>query len=166
MSAGPVAELLVATGEAMESLGERIGAVLGAGDVVLLSGELGAGKTTLTRGIGRGMGVRGPVSSPTFVLARVHPSLSGAGPALVHVDAYRLGAPVELLDLDLDFESAAVIVEWGDGMLDDVATSWLRIRIDRDTGAGAAGDDFDGDAPRRVRLEGHGDRWLDLRGLA
>ena len=160
-----VAELDVATSEAMEALGERLGAVLRRGDLVLLSGELGAGKTTLTRGIGTGMRVRGPVTSPTFVLSRVHPPVGDADVPLVHVDAYRLGSAAELLDLDLDFEGAAVVVEWDDGLLDGVAESWLRIRIEREIGAG--GDlDFDGDAPRLVRLEGHGPGWTELRGLA
>jgi len=196
-----VAEHVITTSEAMGLLGERIGAVLRRGDLVILSGELGAGKTTLTRGIGAGMRVRGPVTSPTFVLARVHPPLVDGGVPLVHVDAYRLGSAVELLDLDLDFEGAAVVVEWGDGLLDGVADSWLRVRIERATGADAAGaepgadasggdrhgwraasqlepavrdgarhsahgTDFDGDAPRAVRLEGHGPGWADLRGLA
>ncbi|MFM9785724.1 tRNA (adenosine(37)-N6)-threonylcarbamoyltransferase complex ATPase subunit type 1 TsaE, partial [Streptomyces scabiei] len=82
------------------------------GDVVVLTGPLGAGKTTLTRGIGAGLGIRGPVQSPTFVIARTHPSLVGGAP-LVHVDAYRLGAAVELDDLDIDVEHSVVIVEWG-----------------------------------------------------
>lgn len=161
------AEFVVETAEAMESFGERLGAVLRRGDLIVLSGELGAGKTTLTRGVGTGMGVRGPVTSPTFVLSRVHPSIGGSGVPLVHVDAYRLGSALELLDLDLDFDGAAVVVEWGDGLLDGVADSWLRIRIDRATGAdGPAEASFDGDAPRRVRLEGHGADWAGLRGLA
>ena len=89
------------TAEDTRAWGERLGAVLRAGDLVVLTGDLGAGKTTLTQGIAEGLGVRGPVTSPTFVIARVHPSLVG-GPALVHVDAYRLGGLAELDDLDLD----------------------------------------------------------------
>ena len=86
----------------MHELGLELGKALRAGDVLVLTGPLGAGKTTLTRGIGEGLGVRGPVTSPTFVLARTHPSL-GEGPPLVHVDAYRLNSAVELDDLDIDF---------------------------------------------------------------
>ncbi|MGN6444437.1 tRNA (adenosine(37)-N6)-threonylcarbamoyltransferase complex ATPase subunit type 1 TsaE [Amnibacterium sp.] len=134
----------------MHELGVRLGRDLRAGDLVVLTGPLGAGKTTLTRGIGEGLGVRGPVSSPTFVLARTHPSLVG-GPPLVHVDAYRLGSPAELDDLDLDLEASVVIVEWGAGMVDGMADSVLEIRIER------AADDT-----RTVELEGIGPRWAAL----
>ena len=95
---------------------------LGAGDLVILSGELGAGKTTFTQGLAEGLGVRGPITSPTFVLARVHPSLVG-GPALVHVDAYRLGGLAELDDLDLDasVDESVTVVEWGEGKAEVLA---------------------------------------------
>jgi tRNA threonylcarbamoyl adenosine modification protein YjeE len=132
---------------AMHALGLRLGSVLRAGDLVVLTGPLGAGKTTLTRGIGEGLGVRGPVSSPTFVLARTHPSLV-AGPPLVHVDAYRLSSPAELDDLDLDYETSVVIVEWGAGMVDGIADSLLEIRIERED-----------DDTRTVELDGTGPRW-------
>nr|WP_268234416.1 tRNA (adenosine(37)-N6)-threonylcarbamoyltransferase complex ATPase subunit type 1 TsaE [Mycetocola zhadangensis] len=122
--------------EAMHDLGIRLGRDLRAGDLLVLTGPLGAGKTTLTRGIGEGLGVRGPVTSPTFVLARTHPNLTG-GPPLVHVDAYRLSSAAELDDLDIDFAGSVVIVEWGRGMLDGIATSWLDVEIERPTGAGA-----------------------------
>ena len=92
----------IATADGMEAFGRALGGILRAGDLVVLTGPLGAGKTTLTRGIGEGLNVRGPVTSPTFVLARTHPSLSGGAP-LVHVDAYRLGSALELDDLDIDF---------------------------------------------------------------
>lgn len=144
----------IADADAMESLGRRLGAVLRRGDLVLLSGELGAGKTTLTRGIGEGMRVRGPITSPTFVLSRVHPPLDAGGVPLVHVDAYRLGSAAELDDLDLDFDGAAVVVEWGDGLLDGVAESWLRIRIDRSHGD---------DELRHLAIEGHGPQWAASR---
>lgn len=149
--------LSIETAEEMEALGRRIGALLRSGDLVVLRGDLGAGKTTLTRGIGEGMGVRGPVTSPTFVLARVHPPVSGEVP-LVHVDAYRLADARELDDLDLDFAGAATVVEWGDGLLDGVAESWLHVSIDRPHGAGSAPTDVD-DTPRDVEVEFVGPRW-------
>lgn len=144
----------------MESLGRELGERLRAGDLVVLTGPLGAGKTTITRGIGDTLGVRGPVTSPTFVLARTHPSLVD-GPPLVHVDAYRLGSALELDDLDIDFARSVVVVEWGSGMLDGVAESWLDVTIARPTGA-AATDPGESDEPRTVTIEGHGPRWEDL----
>jgi tRNA threonylcarbamoyladenosine biosynthesis protein TsaE len=122
----------VPTAEDMHELGIRFAGLLRAGDLVVLDGPLGAGKTTLSRGIGEGLGIRGPVTSPTFVLARTHPSLVG-GPPLVHVDAYRLGSALELDDLDIDFERSVVVVEWGSGMLDGVADAWYEVRIERPT---------------------------------
>lgn len=175
--------LVVADGVGMRALGRRIGRLLRAGDVVLLDGPLGAGKTTLTQGIAAGLEVRGPVTSPTFVIARVHPSLVG-GPALVHVDAYRVGSGLEIddLDLDADLDSAVTVVEWGAGPARRLADERLEVRIDRsvgrDAGAGA-GDDravdpavtvtaepAPGDPwavptpdPRQVRVTGVGARW-------
>jgi tRNA threonylcarbamoyladenosine biosynthesis protein TsaE len=113
-------EAAIATADDMHELGIRLGTQLRAGDLLVLTGPLGAGKTTLTRGIGEGLGVRGPVTSPTFVLARTHPNLSD-GPPLVHVDAYRLSSAAELDDLDIDYAGSVVIVEWGRGMLDGIA---------------------------------------------
>ena len=116
-------------------MGER----LRPGDVVVLSGPLGAGKTVLARGIGTGLGVRGPVTSPTFVIAREHPTLPGGrGVPLVHVDAYRLGGMAELDDLDLDTDllAAAVVVEWGEGIAERLADEHLLIRLQRPSGAG------------------------------
>jgi tRNA threonylcarbamoyl adenosine modification protein YjeE len=157
----------IETTEDMHALGRELGGVLRAGDLVVLSGPLGAGKTTLTRGIGEGLGVRGPITSPTFVLARTHPSLIGGAP-LVHVDAYRLSSALELDDLDIDFTRSVVVVEWGDGMLDGVAESWLEVRIERPTGAderqdaGGAqdqGEVGEADEPRTVTVTGFGPRW-------
>jgi tRNA threonylcarbamoyl adenosine modification protein YjeE len=151
--------------EAMEAFGRELAAELRAGDLVVLTGPLGAGKTTLTRGIGEGLGIRGPVQSPTFVLARTHPSLVG-GPPLVHVDAYRLGTAAELEDLDLDFDRSVVIVEWGAGLLDGVSDSWLDLVIERRTGDAATAtddDDLDADEPRIVTVTGHGPRWAGTR---
>ncbi|HET8779499.1 MAG TPA: tRNA (adenosine(37)-N6)-threonylcarbamoyltransferase complex ATPase subunit type 1 TsaE [Agromyces sp.] len=167
---------------AMEAFGRELGGQLRAGDLVVLTGPLGAGKTTLTRGIGAGLRVRGPVQSPTFVLARTHPSLAG-GPPLVHVDAYRLGSADLLDDLDLDCAHSVVVVEWGAGLLDDVADSWLDVVIERPEGvdaeladaatASGTADDADAaspadaanaeflgaDEPRRLTLRGYGPRW-------
>jgi tRNA threonylcarbamoyladenosine biosynthesis protein TsaE len=157
-----VIHLEIATPEAMESLGHRIGSALRAGDLVVLVGELGAGKTTLTRGIGEAMGVRGPVTSPTFVLSRVHPPLAGGGPALVHIDGYRLSGPRELDDLDVDWDGAVAVVEWGEGLLDGIAEAWLRVAIDRPHGATVVPEDADGAAPRRLEISGVGTRGAEL----
>jgi tRNA threonylcarbamoyladenosine biosynthesis protein TsaE len=141
--------------DAMEALGRELGALLRAGDLLVLTGPLGAGKTTFTRGLGEGLGVRGPVTSPTFVIARTHPSLV-EGPPLVHVDAYRLGSAVELDDLDIDFARSVVVVEWGAGMLEGVAEAWLDITVDRPTGAGDE-QPVEGEEPvepRAVRFRG------------
>jgi tRNA threonylcarbamoyl adenosine modification protein YjeE len=127
---GPVAEFRVPTGAAMRALGRRLAGLLRPGDLVVLNGPLGAGKTTLVQGIGAGLDVRGPVTSPTFVIARVHPAL-GTGPALVHADAYRLSTPAEVddLDLDADLENSVTVVEWGGGLVEGLAPSWLDITI-------------------------------------
>jgi tRNA threonylcarbamoyl adenosine modification protein YjeE len=148
----------ISTPEQMHELGLELGRELRAGDVLVLTGPLGAGKTTLTRGIGEGLGVRGPVTSPTFVLARTHPSLVD-GPPLVHVDAYRLNSAVELDDLDIDFPHSVVVVEWGAGMVEDLVDSWLDVVIERPEGANAGelGDELV--EPRTVTLTGHGPRW-------
>ncbi len=138
---------LVETAEEMQRLGERIGRELRAGDLLLLNGELGAGKTTLTRGIGQALGVKGTVSSPTFVLARTH--RTEAGTPLVHIDAYRLGSALELDDLDIDFENSIVVVEWGRDFLDDVAGHWLQIEMDRSRA----------DEVRELTISSHGERW-------
>jgi tRNA threonylcarbamoyladenosine biosynthesis protein TsaE len=112
--------------------GRALGSLLRAGDLVLLSGSLGAGKTALTKGIAAGMGVAGTVTSPTFVIARVHPAAPG-GVALVHVDAYRLAGAVELddLDLDTDLTASAVVVEWGDGVAEQLSDARLVIELQR-----------------------------------
>ena len=120
----------------MRDLGRRLAALLRAGDLVILAGPLGAGKTTLVQGIGAGLGVRGPVTSPTFVIARVHPVVAGPGPALVHADAYRLGSigEVDDLDLDTDAASAVTVVEWGSGLAEGLAEDRLEISIEPDSG--------------------------------
>jgi tRNA threonylcarbamoyladenosine biosynthesis protein TsaE len=115
------------------AFGRALGDLLRAGDLVVLTGGLGAGKTTLTQGIGEGLGVRGPVTSPTFVIARVHPSTVG-GPSLVHVDAYRLGGSLELDDLDLDasVDESVTVVEWGHGLAEDLSEDRLEVVLEVD----------------------------------
>ncbi|MDT0308544.1 tRNA (adenosine(37)-N6)-threonylcarbamoyltransferase complex ATPase subunit type 1 TsaE [Streptomyces sp. DSM 44917] len=150
-------ELTVPDADRMRELGRRLAAFLRAGDLVLLTGELGAGKTTLTRGLGEGLKVRGAVTSPTFVIARVHPSL-GSGPPLVHVDAYRLGGGLEEmedLDLDVALPESVVVVEWGEGRVEELAEDRLHVVIRR-----GAGDTPEGSAdPRSVTVTGVGPRW-------
>lgn len=143
--------LTLPTPEDTRRVGERLAAVLRAGDLLILTGDLGAGKTTLTQGLGAGLGVRGPVTSPTFVIARVHPSLTG-GPELVHVDAYRLGDAAELddLDLDTDLDEAVTVVEWGSGLAEALSSDRLELRLER------AADDV-----RTLTLTPVGARWLD-----
>lgn len=177
--AGPVMreELTVVSAGDMLALGRRLAAVLLPGDLVVLSGDLGAGKTTLVQGIGAGLGVRGPITSPTFVIARVHPSLTG-GPALVHADAYRLNSPAEVDDLDLDasLETSVTVVEWGGGLVEGLAPDRLDVSIvpaapptpgpgPGGAPGGAGPDNGPDQEPRTVRLEGHGARWEGADGL-
>ena len=139
--------------ESMRAFGQRLARLLGAGDLVVLSGGLGAGKTTLTQGIGAGLAVRGPVTSPTFVIARVHPSLIG-GPKLVHVDAYRLGDSVEVDDLDLDaaLADAVMVVEWGAGKVEGLAEDRLELQLGRVEASGE----------RAVTIVAVGPRWAGV----
>ncbi len=150
-------------GAAMHAVGVRLAAELRRGDLVVLVGGLGAGKTTLTQGIGEGLGVRGEVTSPTFVIARVHPSLD-QGPSLVPVDAYRLGGLAELDDLDLDasLDEAVTVVEWGSGLAESLSDSRLEVRIDRAEGDRTDPDDDPVEQldPRRVAVRGYGPRWV------
>lgn len=152
----------IATATAMRALGRALAGMLRAGDLVVLSGDLGAGKTTLTQGIGAGMAVRGEVTSPTFVIARVHPA-PGGGPALVHVDAYRLATLAEVDDLDLDASLAdsVTVVEWGEGLVEELASDRLELRITRPHGSHGGPDaaPVEGDEPRVVEFSGFGPRW-------
>ncbi|GAA3202024.1 tRNA (adenosine(37)-N6)-threonylcarbamoyltransferase complex ATPase subunit type 1 TsaE [Actinocorallia longicatena] len=143
----------IKTPEEMHEFGLKLAGLLRPGDLLVMSGGLGAGKTTLTRGIGEGLGIRGPVTSPTFVIARVHPPLA-AGPPLVHVDAYRLGGFAEVDDLDLDasLEEAVTIVEWGEGLVEGLSEERLEIRLER------VGDGEE----REVVLAGVGARWAGI----
>ncbi|WP_404800743.1 tRNA (adenosine(37)-N6)-threonylcarbamoyltransferase complex ATPase subunit type 1 TsaE [Arthrobacter vasquezii] len=163
-------EFSVASVEELQGAATSIGSRLAAGDLLILTGELGAGKTTFTQGLGRGLGVREGIISPTFVLVRNHPSLAD-GPALVHVDAYRLESDSEIDDLDLEstLDSSVTVVEWGSGRVEHLAESWLHITLVRPAASPAAGSpagqaaptDDDDDEPRRVRIEAFGPRWVD-----
>lgn len=168
----------VPTATAMDALGRRLASLCRAGDVLSLTGPLGAGKTTLVRGFGAALGVRGAVSSPTFVLARTHPSLRG-GAALIHVDAYRLGSALELDDLDLVLDASVTVIEWGSEVVSAITDTWLDVTIVRSTGgvgsgvgvgdgAGDPADDEGDDDPREVLIRGVGRRWqeVDLSVLA
>lgn len=174
-STTPVWTAEVGTRDAEQTrvLAQRIGQALRPGDLLLLNGELGAGKTTFTQGLGVGLGVREGIISPTFVLSRIHPSLSD-GPALVHVDAYRLADAGELEDLDLeqDLDSSVTVVEWGRGKAEQLSASRLEITLVRDTGStmvdqgGEPVVDFsemDVDEPRSIAIAAFGDRWKDQR---
>lgn len=143
------------------AFGESLAAVLCPGDLVVLAGPLGAGKTVLAQGIGAGLGVAGTVTSPTFVIARVHPPdpAGGGRVPMVHVDAYRLGAvpdpraEVDDLDLDAVAEESVTVVEWGEGMVEHLADAHLLVRIDRPDGGAAAAE------VRVAALAGHGGDW-------
>ncbi len=128
----------------MQQLGLRLGALLQPGDLVSLNGELGAGKTTLTKSIGEGAGVEGNISSPTFLIARAHPTNSGIN--FVHIDAYRLSEPRELDDLDIDYPNSISVIEWGRGFTDGLATSMVEIQIER----------FLESEERKLTISGHG----------
>jgi len=148
------AHVTVPSAESMAEFAGRIGGLVRAGDLLILQGELGAGKTTFTQGLGEALGVRGPITSPTFVLSRIHPSLM-EGPDLVHVDAYRLGSAAEVDDLDLDAttDRSVTVVEWGAGVAEQLSDNWLHIAIS----AGSTGLDS-----RQVTVVPHGPRWAGV----
>ncbi len=150
----------VPTVKAMREVGRRLAGVLRAGDLVVLAGPLGAGKTVLVQGIAAGLGVTGAVTSPTFVIARVHP---GGRVPLVHVDAYRLGGVVEVedLDLDADVEGSVTVVEWGVGLVEGLASTHLLVEIERppETGRGPDPDHADAGGTRVVSMVGSDGDW-------
>ncbi|MCQ9164641.1 tRNA (adenosine(37)-N6)-threonylcarbamoyltransferase complex ATPase subunit type 1 TsaE [Arthrobacter sp. STN4] len=176
-------EFATATAGETQRLAENLAGLLRAGDLVILSGGLGAGKTTFTQGLGRSLGVREGIISPTFVLVRIHPNLADGprpgGPDLVHVDAYRLGSEAEIDDIDLEntMDSAVTVVEWGAGRVEHLSANRLEIELGRSTGGrytgsgtpgeasggdGVAPGAFeadDADEPRTVRLNAVGPRW-------
>lgn len=166
------------TAEQTHALAVRLAAVLEAGDLLVLSGELGAGKTTFTQGLGEGLGVREGIISPTFVLVRIHPNLPEGprpgGPDLVHVDAYRLGSAAEIDDIDLEntMDSSVTVVEWGKERVEHLSESRLEIDLHRAIGLGtglpSAGLDFDtedADEPRTIVMRGYGPRWPEAPAL-
>ncbi len=158
MSAANV--LTLGTAQEMVDRGDVLARELLPGDVVILDGQLGAGKTTFTRGIGAGLRVRGPITSPTFVIARVHPSLVD-GPSLVHVDAYRVASleDIDALDLDASIEDSVTVVEWGVDRVEQLIDSYLLIRLVRPDISGA---DVDDNADVRTLVwEAVGPRWGD-----
>ena len=192
---GPAWErgLEVRTAAETHALAAALGAVLQTGDLLVLTGELGAGKTTFTQGLGEGLGVRAGIISPTFVLVRIHPNLPGGprpgGPDLVHVDAYRLESAAEIDDIDLEntMDSAVTVVEWGRGRVEHLSDSRLEVELHRPRG-GAAGisaaagapraaaevaavpgvldfDTDDDDEPRTVVIRGFGPRWAEAPAL-
>lgn len=144
----------VPTAAEMQQLGARLAPLMQAGDLIVASGDLGAGKTTFTQGLAAGMQVSGPVISPTFVLSRIHQPI-GEGPRLVHVDAYRLGSAAELEDLDLPLEDSVTLVEWGSGVAEDLNEDRLDLAIRRTI-------DPD-DETRWVFLTPIGPRWESAR---
>ena len=157
-------DVVLPDADATRAYGLALAGLLRAGDLVVLTGPLGAGKTTLTQGLGAGLGVRGQVASPTFIIARVHPSL-GEGPPLVHVDAYRLRSLEELdaLDLDAGLDESVTVVEWGEGLAEVLSDDRLEVVIDRPHGAASGAEDLmDGSGTRRVTVRGIGPRWADV----
>ncbi len=144
--------LEVQTAASMQALGARIGHRCRPGDLIVTAGDLGSGKTTLVQGLGRALGVIEQITSPTFVIARVHVTGSGF-PQLVHVDAYRLGSVLEFddLGLDADFAESVTVVEWGEGKAEELSSDYLTVQIGRA--------DEGGDETRRVDISAVGDRW-------
>nr|WP_306863962.1 tRNA (adenosine(37)-N6)-threonylcarbamoyltransferase complex ATPase subunit type 1 TsaE [Arthrobacter bambusae] len=175
----------VATAEQTHALGSALAQVLEPGDLLVLTGELGAGKTTFTQGLGEGLGVRAGVISPTFVLVRIHPNLPEGrrpgGPDLVHVDAYRLGSAAEIDDIDLEntMDNSVTVVEWGRERVEHLSDSRLDIEMHRTVGGtevAAAGPDTgqdtvldfdpeDDDEPRTIVFRGFGPRWSAVPGM-
>ena len=140
------------TVESTQKLGLALGQKLRAGDVLILDGPLGAGKTTFTQGIADGLKVRGPITSPTFVIYRMHPNTEN-GPSLIHLDAYRLNSLSEVDDLDIDSNlfNAVLVAEWGSGKLEGIADEYLVVKLNRHD-----------DDSRTISFLPNGNRWSDL----
>lgn len=155
--------LMIPTSAEMERFGHRCGMVALAGDVVVLTGELGAGKTTFARGYGEALDLDTPVSSPTYIVARTHQRRDPSLPPLVHVDAYRLGSAAELDELDIDVEGSIVLAEWAGPYGETLASSWVEVSLRRPVGNSA---DLETDEPRDVTLQGYGPKSDLLERLA
>lgn len=152
--------LNIVDADAMRACALRLSALLRGGDVLILDGPLGAGKTTFTQGLGEGLGVTGSVTSPTFVVSRIHRA-GERGIGLVHVDAYRLASAQDLTDLELDDRpNDVLVVEWGMPYADELGDSWLEIRIARDDHSIDDADPASG--PRTLTISAHGPRWNDV----
>jgi len=143
----------IATAEDMRAFGAELSRECTAGDVIVLAGDLGAGKTTLVQGMGAELGVTERITSPTFVISRVHPTSTGVD--LVHMDAYRLGGALELDDLDIDVANSIVVIEWGEQAGRQLADEYLVLRIERS--------DDEGDEVRTITREAHGPRWASAQ---
>lgn len=146
-------KLVIPTSADMERFGFLCGSVAQAGDVLVLTGELGAGKTTFARGFGDALDLDTPVSSPTFIVARTHPRQDDALPALVHLDAYRLGSAAELDELDIDVPHSIVLAEWAAPYAEALSDSWVDIILERPVGDSS---NLEGDEPRDVEIRAHG----------
>lgn len=155
-----------ASAEQTRELGAKLGRVLSAGDVILLVGDLGAGKTTFVQGVAQGLGVEGRVTSPTYIVARTHDSIS-EGPGLVHVDAYRLEDDLDLetIDLDSTLAESVTIIEWGRGVAEVLSADRLEVEFAFDESVPQQADD----EGRRIVFRPVGDQWvsrLEEGGLA
>lgn len=146
----------IPTSEAMERFGEACAGVARAGDVIILTGELGAGKTTFARGFGRALHLATPMSSPTFVVARTHQPSTAGQPPVVHIDAYRIGSLAEMADLDVDSDSSIVLAEWAAPYASALSDSWCEIVVERPVATELV--DIESDEPRQVSLSSHGPR--------
>ncbi len=159
--------VLVNNAEQTRAVGAALATVVRGGDLIMLTGDLGTGKTTLTQGLGQAMGVRGRVASPTFIIARVHPNSDG--PDLVHVDAYRIGDldDLETLDLDTSLPESVVVVEWGDGKTEALSEDRLHITLELEGAQDTSGADLSqiDSGARRLTFRGFGSRWMDEDGL-
>ncbi|MDO5727531.1 MAG: tRNA (adenosine(37)-N6)-threonylcarbamoyltransferase complex ATPase subunit type 1 TsaE [Bowdeniella nasicola] len=156
--------LTITTPEQMRQLGAGLGAIVRAGDVLVLTGDLGAGKTTLTQGLGQALGARGRITSPTYTISRLHPT--AAGPTLAHVDAYRVTDmwDFETIDLEALIPTAITVIEWGEALIEALDIPYLHLTITRDDGT----DELSDMGERRVTFQTHGDRWaqrIDLHQL-
>lgn len=153
----------ISTSAQMYDLGKHLASVLVSHDVIVLDGPLGAGKTTFTQGLAEGLGVQGLVTSPTYVVSRVHKSAKD-GLGLVHVDAYRLTGARDLEDLDLEQHGDFVLVmEWGKSLASELGDDWLLVEIGRSSDVLDESDPAGGE--RKVTMTGHGPRWSNLNQL-